>query len=187
MSETGRRLKINRRYAASACPWCGDALAIGDDGAVCEACESPHHAICWDRHNGCNSDPNCVNRPLTQIPDIVQPVEVSGPKLAPGDSICPTCGQIISGICFRCHPDASAPIGRKNTAQEASDAFKLALFGLLCFGIILGPIAFVKATRVKRQIALDPTADGSGLATAAQVLGILEVVVSIFSLMRLAS
>ena len=189
MPETVRRLKVNRRYEGMACRWCGDALLIGQDGAICEACESPHHAGCWDRHNGCNGE-SCVNRPLQQLPPEVAPKETKPLReLRPGENVCPSCGDIVSGFCFRC---SQAPegeyTGEKLTAPEAKAALKYAIIGLFCFGIILGPIAISKGAAAKRQIATDPTLGGEGIATAAQVIGGIEIVLFILGIFgRLAA
>lgn len=179
MSETVRRLKINRLYEGSPCTWCGDALAVGDDGAICEACESPHHARCWDQHNGCNG-PSCVNRPLQQLQDVVPDNTKPSPKLNPGETVCPSCGDVVSGFCFRCGQSSIGEFtGEKVTSPDAKDAMKYAIIGLFCFGIILGPIAISKGAAAKRQIALDPRLTGEGLATAAQVIGGIEIVLFI--------
>ena len=179
MTETVRRLKINKRYEGSPCTWCGDLLLLGDDGAICAACESPHHARCWDRENGCNG-PGCVNRPLQQLKDVAPAgvgvgvtQRVSRP-LAPGEMVCPTCGDVVSGgFCFRCRNLSAAGdyTGPKETLPEAKEALKFAIIGIFCFGIVLGPMAIVKGTSAKKAIAQDPRYEGEGMATAAQIIG----------------
>ena len=174
MSETVRRLKINKRYEGQPCKWCGDLLLLGDDGAICAACESPHHARCWDKENGCNNL-GCVNRPLQQLKDVA-PVGVAAKPtrpLSPGEMVCPTCGDILSGgYCFRCRNLSAADYtGPKQTLPEAKDALKYAIIGIFCFGFILGPLAIVKATSAKKAIAQDPRYEGEGMATAAQIIG----------------
>jgi hypothetical protein len=184
-----RLLKINRRYVSSACCWCGDALVLGEDGAICEACESPHHARCWARENGCNGDPSCVNRPLHQIADLPQ-AGTPQRTLKPNENVCPSCGDVVTGFCFRCRQLSSGGeyTGAKETSQEAKEALKYALVGLLCCGVVLGPLAFWKGVQAKQEIARDPSLEGSGIATVAQVLGALELLLSIFFIIgRLAS
>lgn len=178
MSETVRRLKINKRYEGLLCRWCHDSLILGEDGAICEACESPHHVRCWDQHNGCNGDPSCVNRPLQQLAGVAtaaapRPVR----QLSPGESFCPSCGDIVYGVCFRCRqPVASGEYtGVKQTAPEAKEALKYAIIGLFCFGIILGPLAIARGASAKRTIAADPRYEGEGIATAAQIIGGIEI------------
>lgn len=178
MSETVRRLKINKRYEGAPCKWCGDLLLLGEDGAICAACESPHHTRCWDKENGCNG-PGCVNRPMQQLKDVAPAgvgvgvtQRVSRP-LAPGEMVCPTCGDVVSGsFCFRCRNLSAVDYtGPKETLPEAKEALKLAIIGIFCFGIVLGPMAIVKATSAKKTIAQDPRYEGEGVATAAQIIG----------------
>lgn len=53
---------------------------------------------------------------------------------------------------------------------EANEALKYAIIGLFCFGIVLEPIAFFKASKAKKMIALNPRLQGSGKATAAMII-----------------
>ncbi len=66
----------------------------------------------------------------------------------------------------------------------AGEALKYALVGLLCCGIILGPLAIKKGLDAKKMIAMTPGMTGEGKATAAIIVGILDVV---FSLVGLAA
>ena len=179
MSETVRRLKINKRYEGQPCQWCGELMLLGDDGAICAACENPYHARCWDRENGCNN-PGCVNRPLQQLPNVTAPVGIGVAAkptrpLSAWEMVCPTCGDIISNAyCFRCRNLSSTAeeyTGPKQTLPEAKEALKYAIIGIFCFGFILGPMAIVKATSAKKKLSMDPRYEGEGLATAAQIIG----------------
>jgi hypothetical protein len=60
--------------------------------------------------------------------------------------------------------------GEAPPCPEANEALKYALFGLLCIGIILEPIAISKALAAKKKIAANPGMAGSGKATAAMVI-----------------
>lgn len=174
--EIVRRLKINKRYEGMSCRWCGQQLLVGDDGAICGACESLHHASCWDKQNGCNGNPECVNRPLQQLQNVAPVEQRSQTQLKPGESLCPTCGDVVSGYCFRCqNPGAINYTGPKQTSPEAKEAFKFAIIGLFCFGFVFGPLAIIRGTAAKKTIALNPTLEGEGLATAAQIIGGIEV------------
>jgi len=97
--------------------------------------------------------------------------------LAAGESFCATCGDIISGYCFQCrnlYPQKTYT-GARMTLPEANEALRYAIIGLFCFGFVLGPIAIVKGTSAKKQIAADPRYEGEGAATAAQIIGGIEV------------
>jgi hypothetical protein len=54
--------------------------------------------------------------------------------------------------------------------EEANEALKYALIGIVCLGFILQPIALVKAIQAKKLIAANPALTGSGKATAAMVI-----------------
>ncbi len=60
--------------------------------------------------------------------------------------------------------------------KEAKEALTYAILSLFCFGIILGPVAIVKAAKAKKQIAQNPQMTGSGKATAATIIGIVALV-----------
>jgi hypothetical protein len=178
MIGTVRRLKINRVYEGEACRWCGQTLALGEDGAICENCHSPHHARCWDQQNGCNGDASCVNRPLQQLAGVSPAAPARPPRqLNPGESFCPTCGDVVTGVCFRCRQPVMGGeyTGVKETAPEAKEALRYAIIGLFCFGFILGPLAIAKGASAKRTIAADPRYEGEGIATAAQIIGGIEL------------
>ena len=60
--------------------------------------------------------------------------------------------------------------------KEAGEALTMAIIGLFCFGIILGPMALSKASTAKKIIEADPRMTGSGKAQAAMIIGILDIV-----------
>ena len=66
--------------------------------------------------------------------------------------------------------------------KEARDALIIAIISLFCFGIILGPIAIVKANKAKQLMRENPNLTGEGKATAAIVIGIISVVLFILGL-----
>ena len=71
--------------------------------------------------------------------------------------------------------------------KEAGEALKMALIGIFCFGIILGPVAISKALKARQMIARNPRLTGSGKATAALVIGIAELVLYVLTIVyRLA-
>src|SRR5260221_4098449 len=57
--------------------------------------------------------------------------------------------------------------------KEADEALKYAIIGIFCFGIILEPIALVKASKAKKMIALNPRLAGSGKVTAAMIIAMV--------------
>ena len=101
-------------------------------------------------------------------------------------NFCKSCLKEIQGnkYCSDCQVIAlqsQSPIPKDesehkpSSCSEASTALVLAIIGLFCFGIILGPIAIYKALEAKKQIAAEPGLQGSGQATAALVIGIIDI------------
>jgi len=67
------------------------------------------------------------------------------------------------------YPVPSAP----RTNQTAVIALVLSIVGLVCFGIIVEPIAIFLAFKAKKEIAADPLQTGGGMATGALIIGII--------------
>jgi len=67
--------------------------------------------------------------------------------------------------------------------EEAGTALTLAIIGVFCFGIILGPIAISKALKAKKQIENNPQLTGSGKATAAIVIASAAIFLWIVSIL----
>tara|TARA_B100000609_G_C17170849_1_gene411560 strand:- start:84 stop:410 length:327 start_codon:yes stop_codon:yes gene_type:complete len=96
----------------------------------------------------------------------------------------------ISGkqYCGACKTMAASPtagaIPEEATipCKEANDALILAIVGLFCFGIILEPLALIKASKAKKMIAENPRMTGSGKATAATIIGSIVLVLWIISI-----
>ena len=82
-----------------------------------------------------------------------------------GHRFCTGCkGAAVAGVLPRGMPRAACP--------EAARALKMAVCGLFCFGIVLGPLSVRSALRARRTIAGDPRLTGSGIAAAAITLGV---------------
>lgn len=197
MAEIVKRLKINKLLASQPCAHCGDELLLGEPGVVCEACESPHHERCWDEKNGCGNK-ECINAPLTVLPGMPAPVRtVYETTLRPGESRCPSCGDIVDNqFCMQCNqpifsdgtyvPSTRGPGAFVTTrAPEAGEAIKYAIIGLFCLGFIFGFMAIRSGGKAREQIARNPSLDGAGLATFAQVLGGLEIMLWLVFFLRL--
>jgi hypothetical protein len=98
------------------------------------------------------------------------------------ESFCANCLVDMNGkkYCASCKVLAvqGMPLPEQATipCAEADDALKYAIIGIFCFGIILEPMAIVKASKAKKMIALNPRLTGSGKATAAMIIGIVGLV-----------
>jgi len=64
--EAARTLKANLKLEGKPCGWCQAALVLGDDAAVCTACEKEHHRACWDAKAGCSTQ-GCASAPLPRL------------------------------------------------------------------------------------------------------------------------
>lgn len=95
------------------------------------------------------------------------------------EAFCQNCFVEIQGrrYCGACKVMAlqGQPVAAAATipCKEADDALKYAIIGIFCFGIILEPMAIVKAVKAKGLINANPNLTGSGKATAALVIAIV--------------
>ncbi|HEV7374100.1 MAG TPA: RING finger protein [Pyrinomonadaceae bacterium] len=191
MAEIARRLKIHKLLASQPCMHCGDELLLGEAGAVCEACESPHHERCWDQMNGCSQE-GCQN---AYLPNIV-PAELVI-NLKSDEKVCHYCKKKIYLHADKCRHcgliliDDGEYYGEKKIAPAASRSLLLGVVGLLScitpltslIALILGPLAVKDATAARKLIATDPTKQGEGMATAGRILGTLGIVICLAAIM----
>ncbi len=100
------------------------------------------------------------------------------------ESFCSNCLVEIGGkqYCGACKTMAASPaaavIPDEATipCKEANDALIMAIIGIFCFGIILEPLALIKASKAKKMIAENPAMTGSGKATAATIIGVIGLI-----------
>jgi hypothetical protein len=59
--------------------------------------------------------------------------------------------------------------------KEANEALTYAIVGLFCFGIILAPVALVKASKARKMIQMNPRLAGAGKVTAATIIGVIAL------------
>jgi|WetSurMetagenome_2_1015567.scaffolds.fasta_scaffold348584_1 hypothetical protein len=84
-------------------------------------------------------------------------VEIHGQKYCGSCKVLAVKGQLVV-------EEATLP------CKEANEALTYAIIGLFCFGIILEPIALVKASKARKMIELNPRLTGSGKVTAATII-----------------
>ena len=186
MSEATKRLRANKLIEGKPCGWCARSIEFGQDVAICNACETPQHAECWDNKGGCIS-PDCIHAPLKQL----KPTE---PTKAPlGMCFCPHCGNLVSQtdeFCVHCSkaPTADGTYqGPKQLAPGAVASMVWGIVGIFLCGLIVGLVAISKSNAAKQAIAADPRLKGSGYATAGLVLGIIDVVFGVILLVVMAT
>lgn len=110
------------------------------------------------------------------------------------EAFCPNClvniqGKKYCGSCKIMAIQGYAPLIDEAAVpcETANEALKYALFGLICFGIILEPIAISKAMKARQEIAADPTLTGSGKANAALVIALIGLLLWAVGLVSRAS
>lgn len=186
--EPAKKLKANLKLQGQPCAQCSKELALGEDVAICNGCQSSHHAACWDAAGGCASA-GCANAPLTRLPPEAQ---AAGYALPPGYKRCHACLQNINQheeLCIYCNaivtPDGLYH-GPKENAPGAVGSLVYGIVGLFVCGLIFGIVAILKANNARTLIAGNPRYRGSGLAIAGLVMGIIDLVAwSIILLARL--
>jgi hypothetical protein len=189
--EAVRTLKANLKLEGRPCGWCQAPLKLGDEAAVCTACEAAHHQGCWDSQAGCAAQ-GCASAPLRRL-DVAPAAAAPGspflagaapgaPLLAPGMMSCSRCGLTITigtPLCPACRAITSPDglyHGPRTNAPGAVRSLVLGIIGLFVCGIILGPAAISSANKAKEAMAIDPSLGGEGLATAGKILGVLGIV-----------
>ncbi len=84
-----------------------------------------------------------------------------------GQRYCASCKVMVLQSGMPIIEEATEP------CHEADEAFKYAIAGIFCFGMILEPIAIAKALAARKAIAADPRLTGEGKANASIALAIL--------------
>lgn len=108
--------------------------------------------------------------------------------------VCPKCGKEIEDgakQCVACGAQfeiAQPAVQTKEASKvdkkckKAKTSFITAIVGLIIAGIICGTYAFVTGIQALKEIKTDKELSGKGMAIAGIVLGLLDVVLSIYSL-----
>ena len=106
---------------------------------------------------------------------------------------CNNCLVAVGGksYCAACKSMAvaGAPMDEAATlpCKEANDALTYAIVGIFCFGIILEPLALVKAAKAKKMLAMNPRLTGSGKVTAAYIIAIVALVLWVIGIIARVS
>jgi hypothetical protein len=109
------------------------------------------------------------------------------------ETFCANCLVNIGGqkYCGSCKVLAVSgrPIAEEATIPSAmaADALKYALIGIVCFGIVLEPMAIYKAVQAKKEIAADPRLTGEGKANAALIIGIVTLLLWVLGIVARVS
>ena len=76
----------------------------------------------------------------------------------------------------------AAPAQDNANSKKATTAFILSLVGLVCFGVILGPLAIIMGIQAQNGMKQTGNYTNKGLAVAAVVIGIIDLVGWAFAL-----
>ena len=152
-------LKANNKIVdGCSCQVCSGRFFLTEDVYVCQKCGSHYHGKCWQTKGGCIK-PECK--------DTYKKCPKCGREIKKAALKCRHCGAILD----KALRERDMP---KIEPAEASDALKNAIFGIFCFGIILGPIAISKAIKALKQINDEPGTPGAGKAIAAIIIGVID-------------
>jgi hypothetical protein len=158
VQQSFRSLKVNKKISdEDRCAICSGPMVLGEDIVQCERCSKYFHSKCKDSFGGCNS-PEC---------------QIQRKK-------CPFCKELISQEAIKCrycgeYVDETVRQNTvpKGTPSEATDALKYSIFGIFCFGVILGPLAISKGLKAIKIIDSEPGYTGRGKAMAGIIIGII--------------
>lgn len=102
------------------------------------------------------------------------------------EPFCANCLVTLKGVqyCGSCKGMAVSVVGVPilQECQEAAEALKYSIVGIVCFGIILEPLAINKALKARQLIAANPSLGGKGKATAALIIAIVVLVINVLGL-----
>ena len=114
--------------------------------------------------------------------------EAVGACVGCGAGVCEQCRLMLGGkvYCQECadraveQSSAGAPAAPRPQAPGAVTSLVCAIIGFAIWplGIILGPIAIYYGNQARDAIKADPSLEGSGMATAGYVIGIVVTVLA---------
>jgi hypothetical protein len=188
--ETARNQKVNLKLEGQPCQACRMPMGLGDDAMVCTACETGHHAKCWNSFGGC-AKPGCTHAPARPVAPPVAALPPP-PVMPAGMMPCPACRSAIyigSPVCPYCRAITSPDgiyHGPKTNAPGAVASMVCGIIGILFCGIVLGPVAIGLGSSARRHISQNPTYGGGGFAIAGLVLGILALIVNVIGFIIVA-
>jgi hypothetical protein len=82
-------------------------------------------------------------------------------------------------------PFGAVPFDVSDARSKAKSAMICGIVGLLCFGVILGPIALGLGIKAKSTLTRYDVADGQGMAMAGIVLGTVDIIFSLLYFLSL--
>ena len=88
------------------CPYCKTQFKEGDEAIACPACQTLHHASCWEENKGCTTFGCSEQHYEAQGTNPTDVCPNCGATLGDGQAFCPKCGTPKGGmkknICGKC-------------------------------------------------------------------------------------
>lgn len=163
------------------CPNCNTSGILPTDHGLCPNCKKEIDLTKDKHHEADIEDEETAIEPQKTPEDEVfvecknhQAVQATDKCSECWEAFCADCLIEIQGEQF-CRSCNAMMIKEKITlpCKQASDALKFAIVGILIIGIILEPIAILKALKAKKMIRADRRLTGSNKATAALIIAVI--------------
>lgn len=103
-------------YVGKTCPYCKTEIKTRESGTVkiCEFCNTPHHADCYEANEGCSTSGCSGQNHKTQKTADIAICKSCGAVFEEGDSFCTKCGS----------PIANEPVSSAHTCTGCGAVFK---------------------------------------------------------------
>ncbi len=170
-----RRL-AGMRESGVVCPHCQSELRVGDDTAVCADCGAPQHWSCWQRHEGCGEYECSSGRRGAESTQAADVLRVSIDDLSRATPIQPRPTFAVGPIpvALRLDADSFNDGQPKRWNKLAVTAIVLSVLGIPLFGLVTGLFGILFGCLA--LAGQNQRLKGTGIAIAAIVLGIVDVV-----------
>lgn len=104
-----------------------------------------------------------------------------------GDCLVEVLGQKYCGSCKVMVVKGPPPVEEGNeVCESANKALMYSIIGIFCFGIILGPLAIVKAVEARKEMQANPRLAGLAKANVGLLLGITVLVLWVMGMIAKA-
>jgi S1-C subfamily serine protease len=168
-NQSPRIVLAEEREMGVPCAQCGREIRLGDPTAICRECGGVHHAPCWHAQRGCAAYECATTAPSVGVENAAA-LQITRGDLAAAVPLPPPRSAADTGTA-----ESMLSAGTKKRWNRTGVwAFILSIVGIPLFGLVTGLIAMVVGcvalaghTRHRR---------GMGLAVAAILIGLLEVV-----------
>ncbi|QEH34196.1 Serine protease Do-like HtrA [Aquisphaera giovannonii] len=179
-STSGRSLVACPREVGSRCPYCPDAVAVGDLIMVCQSCGTVHHRACWNGHGGCGAYSCTPARREVDSPraGVLTISAADLDRAVPLPAARPH-SYSVNGAASGAGRGAAAPTWERADPRRlnrlAMASFVCGLAGIPLFGLVTGLVAIGLAAFALAAIRATPQR-GLWMAISGMILGMADVV-----------